>query len=341
MYKLRIHRFLFPLKKKWQMLEKKNEQTPYQKYDLQRIVSVRLPLHCLRKKLIPAYCEVRKDGKTVLIAPLLEKKRAKQCREFLSYTGMTGFNIYDFIFDPQLEDEELKDCVLFLAGELGCSTLLLDDLPEGSPLLKAFVPGQTEDMSVECESKENVSIHLDNGYESYFHSLSKQTRQNIRTAYHRMENDGLSYEVEYIFGKKLQRKDLLRILEIYDSRRENRYSVRYSFIRRFYERYLDYSTAYQQKWPDNVYVLLRLNGEIRAFMSGIVFQDGHRALFLRIAMCKEDARYSPGYVMINEMAKEFSKNTAITDLDLSKGTEHYKLLLGGTIYPSYLIKVSM
>lgn len=76
------------------------------------------------------------------------------------------------------------------------------------------------------------------------------------------------------------------------------------------------------------------------FCSGYIDNDSF--VIPRLSINDEFARYSPGYLLINEAIKWFSANSNIRIIDLSEGAEKYKLDLGGIVYKKvdYTIKRS-
>lgn len=51
-------------------------------------------------------------------------------------------------------------------------------------------------------SHECVDIFLESDYDSHFKQLSKSVRQNIRTAYNRMQKDGVDFDFHFYIGGK-------------------------------------------------------------------------------------------------------------------------------------------
>lgn len=337
MLKLKIHRFIRPLKKKWLEIEKESDQSPYQSYFIQRIVAARHPINMIRKKCVPAYCEIIEDGKTVMIAPIYRKIAAKGV--ITSYIGLTGFNIYDFIYGRNVSVEKMKEYIGFMFKELKIRNAVFDDVPTDSVTYKALSEMNGAEYSIYVNANQNVNIFIGSNYDEYYNALSKHTRQNIRTAYNRLNKDGKQYRFECIRGKRIKRSYLNKLLQVYLSRRESKYEAEESVLREMYMKYLDFSTAYQQKWKDNIYCVLHIDGKVASFMSGIVCGNGETAIFPRLAINDEFAKYSPGCLLINEAAKELIRNSEIKNIDLSKGAEQYKFTMGGEAYCSQKLTV--
>ncbi len=74
-------------------------------------------------------------------------------------------------------------------------------------------------------------------------------------------------------------------------------------------------------------------------MTGIVQHKDSRVIIPRLSIVGENERYSPGIILINETAKKLERDCGILNLDLSKGSERYKIAMGGTIYYTYKVKL--
>lgn len=184
---------------------------------------------------------------------------------------------------------------------------------------------------LEEDSNQNVNIFIGNTYEEYYSKLSKSTRQNIRTAYNRMNKDGLDYKFDFIINKPLGKEKLSQIIDIYCERHSSRYNVKTSKLKKFYLKHFDFSTKCQQKYK-NIYCLLYINDKIAAFMSGLINEKDESVIIPRLSIVEDFYRYSPGIVLINETAKKFEKFPSLNNLDLSKGNETYKTVMGGIVY---------
>ena len=92
--------------------------------------------------------------------------------------------------------------------------------------------------------------------------------------------------------------------------------------------------------PDNFYALLYLNDQPAAFLSGMVEKAGSRAIIPRLSIEDEFSKYSPGMVLVNETIQRMIPESNTRYLDLSKGTEKYKLSMGGTLYHTHHIELN-
>ena len=181
-------------------------------------------------------------------------------------------------------------------------------------------------------SKENVSIDFSSGYDIWLQSLSKNVRQNLRTAYNRLRKDGKDIYIETSCGGQISHSLMNRLIDIYIKRHDERYNVRTSTLKSAYLRYMDFSTRALMKNPRALHIYI--SGEIAGFCSGYIDRDAF--IVPRLSIDNDFSRYSPGYLLINEAIKRFGiNNSRIRYIDLSEGTEKYKLDLGGTIYKKF------
>ena len=184
---------------------------------------------------------------------------------------------------------------------------------------------------ISVTSKDNVSIDFSGGYDAWFQSLSKSTRQNLRTAYNRLEKDGRDIRVEVRRGGEISHSLMNRLIDIYIKRHNERYEVKTSLLKSAYLRYLDFSTRALIKNPMACHIYVCISGRIAGFCSGYI--DRGAFIVPRLSIDNDFSRYSPRYLLINEAIKWFcSSGGCVHMIDLSEGAEKYKLDLGGTIY---------
>ena len=178
-------------------------------------------------------------------------------------------------------------------------------------------------------------IGLKNSYEEYFAGLSKHTRQNIRTAYNRLNTDGRTYSMEIWRDKKIPRRLMNQLLDRMYERKISEYGISVNRLKLAYIKNIDFQTAYQRTWKDNYCAIFRVDGEIAAFLLGVI--SGASLLVPRLAINEEFERYSPGILMLNELAKTFDESQEIRFIDLQSGAEPYKLTMGGQVYNHYVL----
>lgn len=328
MYKVKTHYFIKSIKKQWLELEKCNNIPVYQTYYVQHEIFKRLPVYSLPGKYKPLYCEVIEDGKTVLIAPLCKHNSG----DFGIIGQFNGIQSYDFIYDSNIGDEKAQEYLDVLLNYLGCEKIHITNMPETS-LIFQVVKGCNIISNVKENS--NVCIEFGEVYDNYYMSLSKHARQNIRTSYNRMNTDSCAWEFKYYMRQDIECEVLDSTIDLYCKRHKERYGVTTSKIKKLYLKKLDFSTYIQRKSKNNIYATLFINGNLAAFMSGVLDFSNRSAVIPRLSINNDFSKYSPGIVLINEMAKVIINDKSIDCLDLSKGDEKYKYQMGGKEYKSF------
>lgn len=329
MLELVEHRALYALRSAWENME---VEGAYQSFFINKLLYERMIVYSLQRKYTPYYYEIREEGKTVLIVPLCRYWKTKT---FCSLGNVNGFQVYDFVYDKATQYTELKSYVEFFLRELRWTGIELSHMPPQSMAYRCLCELLSDKKSI--SEYENVAISLEKGYLTWYESLSKNSRQNIRTAYNRLEKAELAVRLDIYRGQRISRRMLNKLLEIYFERHESRYAVRTSLAKRLYLKYFDFSTAYQQDYRNNMYAVLFINNEIAGFMSGVVERDNASFIVPRLSIVSKFAKYSPGVMLINEFAKQ-AESQGIRTLDLSKGNERYKTVMGGEIYYTYTLK---
>ena len=81
--------------------------------------------------------------------------------------------------------------------------------------------------------------------------------------------------------------------------------------------------------------VLEINNEIGAFLYGYHNESSHSLEVPRLAINGKYEFYSPGMLLLKYSIEWMTQNTNITQLDLCRGTEEYKIKMGGIIYPTW------
>ena len=336
---LRTHRTLVALRSAWRKLHKTtvSSASVYQSYFVNAAVKRRMPIYALQEKYTVRYLELRDDGETVLIVPLCRYWGRK---DYCSLGKFNGFQVYDFIYSKDMTAQKMEEYLSFILSKQNPTVITLENVPQSSMLYKCVenaVEFANYDLTI--TQNDNVSITVGESYDLWVAGLSKSARQNLRTAYNRMAADGVDMCCKVYRGERINRKLLNQLIDIYCDRHSDRYGVPTSSVKKWYLKYLDFSTACQQHYQDNLCVVIYMNGKIAAFLSGMIEKEGTSAVIPRLSIVDEFARYSPGMVLINETLKRFTSDLRISCLDLSKGAERYKLTMGGNLYHTYSMKL--
>ena len=174
--------------------------------------------------------------------------------------------------------------------------------------------------------------------EEYLNTLSKNTKQNLRTALNRMDRDGLQYEM-IVTGKVNDSKllDALRTIHICRMKKKNQNNedlihMVSSFIRRsvrsYREKHNNIVMMSMQENESSCMIIIRLNDEIAGYLYGL--KEQHAIRIIHNCFDEKYKFYSPlfrgAYDFILSLYQE---DCEIREVDFTRGDEAYKFKLGG------------
>lgn len=326
----------------WKSMEK-DGTAPFLCYDyMQYIVrEERLnPFHSVR-----VACVKETDSDRVLmIVPLLLVRGSVLYYRMLGDTS--GCEITDALFRPGLTPEEIHECIIIFFNQIQ-RPLALNRLPDDS----AFLKGIPKDRIKSDKSVTYVNIQLPPIWENYIPSLSTNSRQNVRKAYRRMENDGIDFKltVYSTSDNPLPNSVWRKMMNIYCNRRKTKYrngvfssetkggiivqSIKYLYyitIKCLWFRTKHDARSLREE-PNARHIVLWGGDEIMAFMSGFLSNDAQTFSVPRVAINDRFRFYSPGCLLVSETIHHFI-NSPLKNLDLSRGDESYKFKMGGIAY---------
>ncbi len=171
-----------------------------------------------------------------------------------------------------------------------------------------------------CEIGKCPYIGTKNEWSSYYSSLSKNFRQDIRTQYNRIEKNGLAYR---IFSKEKEiNNEFLGILidthlEGIAGKNKN------SFLET--EKGTSFLKVIVREFEKQGWVTINIvyiDEKVAAYALG--FQYGNRYYYWNIGKDNRYDDFSPGKLLLHHMLTECFSNNTIKEFDLLRGQEHYK-----------------
>ena len=179
-----------------------------------------------------------------------------------------------------------------------------------------------------------VSIELAECYDDYFLRLSKHQRQNIRTAYNRLQKNAFDFDlVQYDERKRIPDHVWLICQQIY----ERRHSENGSLITKWVNRQCNpYTHILHSANGWCIFVLFHKNKPI-AYMAGIMSLRQSCFYVPRLCIDPDFSEYSPGIILLNETIKSLI-GEGVKFLDLMLGDEPYKIAMGGETHNNYEIQ---
>lgn len=331
----------------WNTLYKANRQlSVFQSYDFMYELWKNSPVYWLMNKEWPIFYLVRDKGKPCLIAPLCRKSNGT----FEIMGNKNGCEYCDLIY---AEGAELRRYVGKLLEYLN-SSISFVRVKEESLLYKTFVD---ESNMKPIGDDKCTNIFLPNSYEEYYKGLSSSMRQNLRTAFNRLKREGHDVRVRVITpeGKCVSwgydemeavqqdsvtyhvaqetettaTEDFDQMLALYYQRHAERYGENTSKMKMWYVKHLNFVTKSLQKLHSAMNVMLYIDNELAAFMGGFSNQGDGGYVVPRLSIQGTYGFYSPGMLLVNETARYLIDRTDKRNLDLSLGTESYKVKMGG------------
>ncbi len=318
------------IKKAWRAMENDESVTPFLYFNYMKYVWWQTTLFT---KCMPiVYYAVDDSDGIIMIAPM---KRDVLSGRLDTLGNKAMCDVTDFLYKKGMPSEVRKECVLKLRESIG-HPFYLSRLLSESETLEYLKQHSTLVNSHEC-----VDISLQSDYESHIKNLSKSVRQNIRTAYNRMQKDGIDFDFRFYIGSKniptSAKKDSKRCY----LKRQLEYTHSFCtkvkhFIGLNWLRHDNFSLF---KNENSVNATLYLNGRIAACFMGALNDTKDRVVVPRLAFSTEFRKYSPGYVLLCECMKNVLANTDIRHIDLCRGTEKYKSDLGGSKYLTLFVEI--
>lgn len=274
------------------------------------------------------------EHEIVLIAPM---SYSLVTRKYNTLGDIGQCGIADFLYHQKLSASEQKKILLSLVEYIG-TEFRLSKIPSGSITIAAL-----EGKCRTVAKRDNVIIPLEENYHDNIARLSRSVRQNLRTAYNRLERDGKSYRLEVHYGNmsdaRIMRKE---ILDCYEKRQLVSYSRKMKWLRFEYHKigmkYLRHDKFSLFGNDNAVQVALYIDGKVAGMYAGVLNHRKDCILVPRLAINMDYKFYSPGYVMLCESFKYFLSNSTVRNIDLSVGAEQYKLDLGGIKYSTAVIE---
>lgn len=266
-----------------------------------------------------------KNESPICIAPLIIDTKPYPTVGLLG-TGSNVENL-DFIYNENADASEISELFEVCRKRFNDKKFLFYFVDEKSPVKNCLNP---------IKSYENYAIKIED-YERYFNSLSKSTRQNIRTAYNRVKNDTFSLELSRYDYRSDNLENIIKKCNLlYQKRRliwknENQLPPQHT-IKRIRKRDIVYKTM--RLCPSAVIYTLSINNETAAFFMGYEYE---RIIYIpRLAINNDYQKYSPGFLIINEYLKSINKSNFV--FDLGRGDESYKTKLMGNMRMSFLME---
>ena len=324
----------------WKRLEIGTEMTSFQTYDWSLLL-----LKDIKEKLLrsifwkPVFvCHLNSNGEVDMIAPLVVQSKSLNLRFYSMMSGICilgekSYSDYlNFIYN-KWSDEAADEIFSFIHENYGGIELRLNNVLENSSLA-GYVTNHFELINRDGET----AVFVDNPVDAdeYYKSLSKNTRQNIRTAYNRLAKN--NFECEITMCDTIPDKATEKVMhDIHNDRfiKKNGLDGKFS-IKKFMwtcahknneTRHNCVFTALKTL-SSSWLLLIRINGEVAGYLCGLKDKDTYYVM--QNSFSEKFREFSPGFLACYNLVTRFAGNNEIKCIDFTRGTEDYKYKLNGT-----------
>ncbi|MBP3314116.1 MAG: GNAT family N-acetyltransferase [Oscillospiraceae bacterium] len=322
MIHLRKYHSLASVMQAWENLWGNNPNaTVYQSPAYARMIAK----HILPYKIIlrqnPEFFLFLEDDAPIMILPLFHDWFG---HDYTLFGYKTGCGYLDAIYAEDMTLEKMGECFSVFSDAHPNAKISCCHIRQESLLGQYLSQSAKDRQFTPC-----VVISLPNDFEEYSASLSKNTRQNLRTAYNRLQKDEKTFELQVVDHHAMSRNLRHKLLKIYADRQVKHYRKAGGYLYRLFIRYIDVGTILHKEFPEVKSFVLRIDGQIAGYFDAL-YKDCE-VVIPRLAIDDTFSRYSPGVLLLNESIRYFYDSTAIRTIDLTHGNEQYKVAMGGTI----------
>ena len=300
----------------------------------------RVVLAFLRKTLITKRINQLKyftvsNAKEVEVVGFFYIRKQKKKRTIIFGHLLGPSDYYDFIYTSGTVLQNNDAFLQKILEDQQASGFRINHLKNGSPLYEA---GSNKNRArldpIKC-----VSIWLPEEYGSYLNLLSKNSKQNLRTAQNRLKRDNLTAEFILHSKKDKDKIDFGKLKALYYARNKNK--LKASWKSRVYVKldslfmgYPDMFDFQETKDTDFNLGMLEINGRLASYFFG--FKRNDIIEINRVTIVDEFKFYSPGILLFNQFIKQ-QLEQGLKVVDLTVGDEKYKYDLGGKTHEVFNI----
>lgn len=274
----------------------------------------------------------------VVIIPIVKNR----CRKLYYLLGEDTCSDYlSVIYDASMKESELRDCVSMFLNSCAGYCVRFDRINERT-MLSHVLTVLSENISNKIVEKDCIYIPVSDKM-TFYDTLSKNARQNYRTAKNRLTKDGYTYSIECKYGA-IEADKTTEMYNVYNERRENcsdtnpiillfRKILKKLVSSLHIEKRFDLITEYNKIMPV-VYSCIYIDDVLSAYYCGQYNNDGKSVSISRVATNPKFYKYSPGQILFVETIDSFTNKQEV--FDLTRGQEDYKFKLGGVVHHNYM-----
>lgn len=313
----------------WKALETGEEMTLFQSYQWHQVL-LRQYIPMDTSKFESLYAVVESNGNPCLIAPLWIVKKTFRLlnKKGVYLLGRGSFSDYLNLVYQNFDGSAFDYLFSDLSRRYGIQYFIFELLGETTSVYRHIIDNYVVSRNSEYPC---VSLNLPSSIEEYHRMLSKNSRQNIRTANNRLKKDGKSLT----FNFDDQHIDRNRCLEIREAKQLVNYSklplmYRYKYkILNSFRYHFNSFIPFVSFSGSKVMTACDEDGLLKAFFNYGYDSDGKCIRVMTAGTDLDYARYSPGVLLMYNFILNAIQEGNIREIDFTRGDEKYKFSLGG------------
>lgn len=326
--------------KSWTILENAPEMTVYQSYEWNRLLVKEWSGWNLHSLYSSCVVYMAYDGEDpIMIIPLIIQKISTKNKWFgaekgIYLLGYGSYSDYQNVIYDTFNPDAFEELIKRIKGDYKGYTIFLTNIREDTSLAKFLISHGNEIYS----ERVAVSVKKRSSVEEYQADLSKQTKQNLRTALNRMNRDEVKFDPK-VLGKIEDKSVIDELTRIHIDRliikTENNddlahrasSSIRNTMIKQREEK--NNIIKYAMSELDNSFLLIVfIDEQIAGYLYGLREQNCIRVM----QNCFDDQFkfYSPMFRASYDYILSTYNDPNIEEVDFTRGNEDYKYRLGGT-----------
>ena len=321
------------LRTDWEQLQTGKEMTYFQTWDWNSMLLRGVPKDSAHFETI--FLVVKRAEIAEMIVPLwIIKKRYHWVHPPMVYLfGYGGWSDYlNCIYNDFCE--EIMDAVIdFIKKQYPSIPLYFTSLKEGSSLYRYI---QKHYILLTTIQRDCVSVILPDTIEQWYQTLSKSTRQNLRTAKNRMARDGIAYTIN--FDDNMVNKQACIANRAKRSKMKSIRDEKVNWIKQLKRNIKTIYCAIPSQGgyfpilddPNaKVMTMSTIDGNLMAYFHYGYDEVHHEIVVISAGVMEGYERYSPGMILMQAYIEEVINQKKIRVIDFTRGDEPYKLALGG------------
>lgn len=337
------HIWLPSLKEKWERLTTRSGYNGLYTYGFVNGMWRKNLPYSIKSRSIPVFYEVLRNGETIMIAPLYKRFGGKYSSFKIGVGCPFGFVGFKDGFD-----DAVMALLSYIKGNVSLNTI------EDRSSLRSFAPNNSSIID-SCSADNGYAINLPDSFDAYLKTLHSSMRQNIRTAYNRIQKEGKEMKVYILRNKdgkhiekeihaitdneyndvhisKKQMAVLKKEMYAFYYRRLQRYHVNKGRVKQWFNNHFNHLIYNAEKLETAYTIILEIDGRAASFLYAFMLPKGDRMWIPILSFNTDYKFFSPGVIILCEFIKYLLNETNVRCLDLGLGNEPYKQKMGGEVY---------